>query len=188
MDPISIGLGVVGLGLQLFGGMKQAENAKQQAGVSAQIAGEEQQVNDQKQLQMQMSASRQQLEIFRNTQKAQSMGLTAATSQNAQFGSGVEGGQAEAVAQGMFNSLGVSQNLEIGNRIAGIDRGISSNRIQLAQLGGNAATDQGLVSLGGSLLKAGPTLGALGKNVGAGFGSIGNNLFGGGSPSGYGQG
>ncbi len=186
MDPITIALGIAGLGLSLFGGASQAANAKEQAQVSGQIAQDEQKVQAQKQQQVQLEAQRSSLQNFRNIQQAQDQGLSTATSQGAQFGSGLAGGQAAATNEGFQNALGINQGLEISKNIFGIDTDISSKRVQLAQLGGEAATDQGIQSLGGSLLKAGPIIGSFGKNLG-GSGSFGF-LMGGGSPSGYGTG
>jgi hypothetical protein len=187
MEPISIGLGIVGLGMQLFGGMGQAAVAKQQAQVSMGIAADEQQVQVQKQQQMQLEAQRQGLQNFRNVQQAQATSLSRATSQGAEFGSGLQGGLAGASNEGFQNALGINQNLEIGKNIFGIDTDISAKRIQMAQLGGQAATYQGEQSLGGAFLKAGPIVGAFGKNLTGSGGSFGF-MMGGGSPSGYGTG
>jgi hypothetical protein len=193
MDPISVGLGLAGLGMQLFGGLGQASVSKQQAGISAevatisgQVAGDEQKIEAQRQQQMQLEAGRLQLQNFRNVQQAKAQGLAAATAGGAQFGSGLAGAQAGATDQGLYNSLGISQNLAIGQNIFGINSDISQKRIQMAGLqsqsallGGQAATDQGYQSLGGALIKAGPTIGAFGKNIAGGGG-----LFGGGGASG----
>jgi len=168
MEPISVGLGIVGLGMQLFGGFAGAGVAKQQAQVSEEIAQDEQKINIQKQQQMQLQAQRSNLENFRNVQKAQAQSLAAATAQGAQFGSGLQGGQAQIKDQGLYNALGVNQNLQIGQNIFGINSDISAKKEQLASLGGQAATDQGIASLGGAIMKAGPIVGAFGKNFGIG--------------------
>src|ERR1700731_1216850 len=101
MDPISIGLGIAGLGMQLFGGLGQADVAKQQSQISAQIAGisggvaqDEQAIQVQKQQQMQLEASRSNLQNFRNVQQAHAQSLASATSSGAEFGSGLKGAQA----------------------------------------------------------------------------------------------
>lgn len=180
MDPLSIGIMAVGFGAQLFGGISGAGVAKQQAAVSMDEATQEQAINAQKQQQMTLQAGRMQLENFRNVQQARAQGLTSATSQGAQFGSGLQGGQAQATDQGMYNALGINQNLAIGQNIAGLNDKISADKIQMASLGGSAATDAGIASLGGAMVQAGPTIGKMGKGIS--FGGI----FGGGSPSGYG--
>lgn len=194
MDPITIGLMAVGTGLQIYGGMKQSGIAKQQAAIgqqqasiSADEAAQEQGINYQKQQQMQLQASRMQLENFRNVQRARAQGLNTAVSQGAQFGSGLQGGQAQATDQGYTNALGINQNLEIGNNIFGYNNAISQDRIksaglqsQSAALGGDAATASGISSLGGALVKTGPTIGAMAK----GINFSGLNLFSPGSLSG----
>src|SRR5258706_16049425 len=146
MDPISIGLGLAGLGLSLFGGAQQADISKQQAqisaqvaGVSGQIAGDELQVQAQKKQQMELEANRQQLQNFRNVQQARAQSLAGATSEGAQFGSGLQGGLAAASTEGGINALGISQNLEIGRNIFGIDTDISQKRIQIAGQIGRAS-------------------------------------------------
>lgn len=187
MDPISLGLGIAGLGMSLFGGLSGASVAKQQASVSENIATQEQNINQQKQQQAQLESQRMQTENFRNTQRARAQGLNSAVNQGAQFGSGLSGGQAQATDQGLFNSLGINQNMQLSNSIYADTSTINSDKIQLASLGGQAATDQGIASLGGALTKAGPIIGAFGKNATNGTGSFGG-LFGGGSPSGYGTG
>ncbi len=185
MDPITLGIGAVGLGLKLFGSLSASSDANKISQVEQQKFGVEQQVNDQRQQAMNLSARRQQLEIFRNTQRARAQGLNAAVQQGAQFGSGFAGGQASTQSQGLFNSLGVSQNQQIGNNIFGLDSRISGLNSQEAGLKGQMATDQGWSSLGGSILSSAGTLGGIAKSAGGAFGNIGGAFMGGGSPSGY---
>lgn len=187
MEPLSIGLGIAGLAMQVFGGLGAAGIAKQQAnissavaGVGGQIASDEQQINAQKQQQVQLEAQRESLQNFRNVQKAKALGLTSATAQGAQFGSGLAGGQASATDTGYTNALGINQNLGIANNVFALNADVSNKKIgiselqsQSALLGGQAATDQGIASLGGALIKSGPTIGSFAKNIGSigtGFG------------------
>lgn len=175
MDPISIGLGAVGLGFQVFGGLSAADHAEEQAKISQQISAEEKKVNEQKRLQMQLSARRQQLEIFRNMQRARAQGQNAATQQGASLGSGLQGGLAQVAAQSFFNAQGINQNLEIGENIFGLNNNISDLRARSSEVSSSAAADQGLASLGGSIVKAGPIVGAFGRNIMSyGSGSGGN--------------
>lgn len=184
MEFLSAGIGIAGLAMQLFGGLGGASVSKQQsqlnaqsAQISGQVSADEGKINEQKKMQVGLEAQRAQLENFRNVQKAQAHNLNTATQQGAQFGSGLAGGQAEAQDQGGVNALGIGQNLEISNNIFGIDADISSKRVQMAnlqsqsaQLGGDAATYQGISSLGGALVKAGPTIGSFSQNIFSGFG------------------
>lgn len=185
MDPISLAIGAVGLGMQIFGGVSSASNASAQAKVSSDEASQEQGINNAKQQAMEVNARRSQMENVRNNQRARAQATNAAVSQGAQFGSGLQGGLAQISDETQFNMLGVNQALQTGQQIAGYNNTISSDKMQLATLGGQAATDQGISSLGGALMKSGPVIGQLGQNATKGFSSIGNSFFGGGSPSGY---
>src|ERR1700722_7108390 len=95
IDPISATLGVVGLGMQLFGGFASAANAGEIASVSADEATQEQNINNQKQQAMELDARRQQLQIIRTNQQTQALAVARGTSQNAQLGSGLAGGLAQ---------------------------------------------------------------------------------------------
>lgn len=173
MDPLSIGIGIVGLGMSIFGGLSQSSNARQQAAVSSDIAQQEQGINSQKQMQQSLDAQRMQLENFRNAQRQRSLATAAAVNQGSSSGaglksSGLQGGLAGVTDMAAFNSRSITQNSQIANNIFGLTSNISSDKMKLASLGGQAATDQGIMSLGGALIKSGPTIGALGQNI---FGS-----------------
>lgn len=188
MDPLTIGIGLAGLGMSLFGGAKsssdssqiaqqQKELAQQSYGINSNISGLENQVNDQHQTQMELTSRRASLENFRNTQKAQAQGLTNATNQGAQFGSGMQGGQAEVADQGMFNDLGIKNNLEIGENIFGLNRQISKQKLDLSalqtkyagtigDLQSSLATDQGISSFGKSLSGSASMFGNMAQGMG----------------------
>lgn len=172
MDFLTAGLQVVGLGLSLFGQSQQASVAKQQAQVSGDIATQEQSINAQKQQQMQLEANRSQLQNFRTAQQLRAQATAAAVNGGAQFGSGLQGGLAGVSAQSTTNALGVNQGVEISQNIFGYNNKISSDKQQLAQLGGQAATDQGLTNIGGSLMKGASAIGGFGKDAMSFFGSL----------------
>lgn len=144
--------------MQLFGGMSASQNASEAHEIQGRIAGLEGKVNDQRRNQMELSARRQQMEIFRNAQRARAMGTNAAVNQGAQFGSGLQGGLAQVQDQSMVNSLGISQNLEIGRNIFGINDQISQQRVALSNVQSDMATNQGIASFGGSLMGAAGTI------------------------------
>src|ERR1700678_3641709 len=166
MGTVSIGLGLAGLGMQLFGGLGQANVASQQAGISAQIAGvsddvatQEPAINQQKQQQMTLEAQRSSLQNFRNVQQTKAAGLASAVSGGAEFSSSFKGAQASATSQGNYNQEGIDQSFQTGTAIFGLNSKISSDRIQMANLqsqsallGGQAATDQGIAAIGGALV------------------------------------
>lgn len=175
-DPVSAGLQVIGLGLQLYGGIEASRKAHEAANINVGIAADEQKINAQKQEAMQLSSRRQQLEVFRNQQRLRAQATNAAVNQGAQFGSGLQGGLAQVDDQSLFNAQGINQNLEIGQNIFGINNDISSKKMQLAQIGADQATATGVSSLGGALVKDGPVIGQLGSNAyGWGSRNIGVN-------------
>lgn len=159
MDPVTLAIGGVGLATSIFGGMGAAHDASQISADEQQKFGLEQQVNEQRRIQMNLSARRQQLEDFRNTQRARAMGIAAAVSQGAQYGSGAAAGAGAVKSQGLYAAQGVSQNLQIGNNIFGLDNQISGINSQEAALKGNMATNQQWASLGGSIMSNAGTLG-----------------------------
>lgn len=204
-DILSVATSAVGLGLQIFGGHKASEDASRYAQQEAQFAQQgaaiakdearqEQSINDLKQRQMEIEGNRTQIENIRNMQRARALGINSAVNQGAQYGSGLAGGLADTENQANFNILGVSQALGIGRGINNYNQAISYDKMQAADLRANQQTqqafyqarqaqNQGLMSLGGALLKAGPSVGPFAKQAG---GNNFNFLFGGGSPSGYG--
>jgi len=180
MDPVSILTGItslVGLGTSLFGGASAASDAKQAASIQSNIAGFEGQLENQRHTAMELAANRQSVETLRINQRARSTAINNATNQNAQFGSGLQGGLAQVEDQGLFNLAGINQNLEIGEAMFGINKQITGQKQQLAQVQGKQATDQGLISLGGSITKAAPTIGNIGGSIYSGVSK--NTGFGG---------
>ncbi len=158
---LSTGLGAAGLGLDIFGSIGASNAASKAAGISENITGLEGQVNAQRQLAMQVSARRQQMQIIRTNQQAKAQATAAATSQGAQFGSGLQGGLAQIAGQSGSNLLGEDQQLSIGNAIFGLDTQITQQKIAQTQAQSQGAADSGLASLGGTLLKAAPTIASL---------------------------
>lgn len=173
MDPLTLGIGAVGLGMQIFGGMSASEHADQANQVQQQIAGLEKDVNGQRRDAMELSARRQQMEVFRNNQRQRAMATNAAVNQGAQFGSGLQGGLAQVQDQSMFNSLGISQNLQIGRNIFGFNDQITSYKAQLSSIQTEMGKDQGMASLGGSISKSAGMLGQMGQSFGSGGGGGG---------------
>lgn len=165
-DPVSLGIQAVGLGLQLYSGFEQAEISKEVAQSQNIIAQQEGAINAAKQRQMELEARRMQTENIRNIQRGRAMAAQAAVNQGAQFGTGLQGGLAQVQQQGFWNMLGVDQALYTGREIAGYNQEISSQKARIASLGGDSAELQGYSSLGGALMKAGPTIGQLSQSFG----------------------
>lgn len=165
MDPLTLGISAIGLGLQAFGGFSAASKAKEAYGIQSQISGLEGQVNQQRQTAMELSARRQSMEIFRNNQRARSMAINNATNQGASYGnsSGLPGGLAQVQDQSTFNLQGINQNLEIGRNIFGLDNQISKQKLALSGVQSQMMTDQSISQLGGGITKSAGVLGSLGQ-------------------------
>ena|SRR5258706_4094899 len=178
---IGAAIGAVGLGLSIFGGASQASAAKQAAQIQGNITGLEGQVNDQRQNAMQLDARRKSLEQFRLMQRTQAAATAAATTQGAQFGSGLQGGLGQIAGQGLFNIAGINQNEEIGTNIFGLNRQVSAEKMMLSGVQTKMATAQGLSSLGGSVMQAASPISRLSQGVGFG-GSSGTSNYNSGNP------
>lgn len=173
VDPLTIGLQAGGLAMQLLGGIGAASNAREAANLNKGIAGDEQQINEQKRLQMEMSARRYQVEAMRNAQRAGAQGAAAAANQGASFGSGLQGGQAQIKDQGNFDLMGINNNLAIGENIFNTNNDISGKKMQLADVQSSQATNTALMSLGGSVVSNAGTIGNISKYVGSKMPSTG---------------
>lgn len=154
MDPISLAIGAVGLGMQIFGSAKSSSDASKyneqenaligkENAVSAQQtanaqdqARQEQSISDQKQQAMEVAGRRQQLEIVRTNQRQRAAAIQAGTNQGAQFGSGLQGGLAQIDNESAFNLTGVNSSLMTGRAIAGFNQNITNDRIAGAGLQG----------------------------------------------------
>lgn len=165
-NPIAIAGAIAGIGLSLFGGSEQAKVQKEEAGVSADIAGLEGQINTQRQRLAQVTYQRQQTENMRKTQQSASLARAAAVAgggavQGGQAGSGYAGGRAQAVEEGAFNQFNLSQDYTIGQKIFGLTGQIDQDQIRLAKLGGSAATYGGIASIGQGVTGGAMALGRL---------------------------
>lgn len=171
MDPITIGLQVVGMGMQIFGGMSAADDAKREAELSKQISGFQQKQNEVRRQQMELSASRSQIENVRNMQRARAMATASAVNQGAQFGSGLQGGIAQINSAAGWQNLGIDQNLQLGNKMFDYQNQISGLQGQMADVKGQQAEDAAWASLGGSLMKS---AGGIGNIAQTGWGAVKN--------------
>jgi len=180
MDPISLlisgGMTVASLGMSLFGSNKAAQASQQQAALSGQNAQYEMQVDQQRQQAMELDAKRKQTEVTRNMMRARSLALNTATNQGAQQGSALGGAYGQISGSTGRNTLGIGQDLSIGENIFGLNQKIDQNKVQMASLGGDIASGEGMMSFGRAL---GQSTGPL-SNMGiAGFNGL-RGMFGGG--------
>lgn len=162
------GLGALGTAGSMFSGYEASQAQSQAYGAQMNIANLGMQINQQREQQMILTSQRQNIENLRNVQKAQAMGKASAVQSGAQFGSGLAGAQGSEAAQGAMNTRNISQNLQIGETIFGLNNQIGMQEINYAQdmskannWLGMGSISSGLGSLGMGLMQAAPALAML---------------------------
>jgi len=158
MGPLSF---VVGAGLSIAGFIGGSDVAEKQAAEQKAIAADQLKLEAQKKQAMELDANRRQLEVFRNLQRARSLGLVNATAQGAGSSSGLHGGYGQAAGEANTNMLGINQALQIGRTMFDINADMSQHKMALADLGADASFYSGLGSLGNSLMGASGSIGKL---------------------------
>lgn len=133
-----------------IGAAESYEGAQAQTKAQNAITGYEEQENQVRQQQMQLNSQRSQMETLRNQQRARSLALNNATSQGAQFGSGLSGGYGQISGQANTQLLSTNQNTQLGNQMFGLDALISQQKIALSNAGSQIALGQGISSFGKS--------------------------------------
>lgn len=130
------------------------EAAAASEGINRNIIAGEQGIEGEKYKSMLLDNKRAVLETLRDQQRKNSLGLTTATAQGAQFGSGIQGARAQTSGQTGTNLLGQQQNLQVGQSIFGFNSDITQQRIALGQLQTSYARQQADVTTQESQLKA----------------------------------
>ena len=159
MNPYSIGTGIAGLGVEIYGGIESAKYAKQAAEISKQEAGTEMQQENVRQSAMHMSGQRQMLQQVRNNQMARSQALATANAEGAQKGSGLAGAYGSISGQTSTNLAGISQNLQFGDRMFELNRQLDSLKMSEADVKGRQATATGISSIGAGIMGLGKSFG-----------------------------
>lgn len=155
------GIGLAGLGVSVYGQVQQSKDEKTAYGSRIAQAQLDEQVNSQRQRQMELTYNRNSLENLRKTQQTNAMALATSTNQGAQFGSGAAGGRAQVTSAGAFNQLGMNQNYQIGENIFGLDNQIDEQKINEAKAQSAANSAGGIAAIGGDITKAAPMLASL---------------------------
>lgn len=151
-NPLAIASGVIGLGASIFGGLGQMDAAKQKAAAENQIAQLEMGQDNVRRQAMELSANRQQTEVLRNAQRARSLALNNATSQGAQFGSGLSGGYGQISGGANWNNLGITQNLGFGEKMFDLNSQINQQKMNIGDAASSSATASGYSAIGSTLL------------------------------------
>jgi len=101
--------------------------------INQQIIALQQQVEGQRRTAMELTGRRDQMEQFRQAQRARSASLVAATGAGSQFGSGLQGAYGQISGQSGVNLLGIRQNLALGRNIFDLNAGISQQQMAAQQ-------------------------------------------------------
>lgn len=178
----------IGLGSSIFGGMKSMEGAKEANQAQVNIINLEQQSEGQRKNAMELSAHRQSMEALRVNQRMRSMALNNATGQGAQFGSGLQGGEAQIQGQSEVNLLGINQNLEIGENLFNINAQKSQQQLLLAAANSKSATGNAISGMGKAVAGSIDSLSRLSSYAGGKASSLGSGNSGGsGTTNGWGN-
>lgn len=169
MNPITGGLAAIGFGMQLFGGIGASRDAAKISELSRQKIGIERENESSRHEAMLLAANRSRLEIVRNNQRARAMSITAATSQGAQFGTGLAGGLAQVDNSSRENMVSNNQQLAFGNELYENNQKISDLNWESSFYQSSQATNQGMASLGGSIMGASGTIGKISQGFGGLF-------------------
>lgn len=168
------------------GAMVQVQGAAAQNAATKAITGYEQDIEAQRFKAMELDANRQSMDVVRNLQRARALGLANATQQGASRGSGLQGGYGQASGEAGQNLLGISQNLDIGRNIFGLNSNITQQKLAYAAGGdiinqgqGIIASSQGLSAVGAGIIAQGGgqiAAGAGTSAIGQGLTSLGGSL------------
>jgi hypothetical protein len=165
MNPISAIIGLGGTALSMFGGLQASGYAKQASQISNQIFATDQQINAQREQQMELEASRQQIQNIRNMQRARAMAQNTAVNQGAQYGSALPGAYGQISGEGETNALGMNQNLAIGKNVFALNSKIDAFKQQLSGVQGQEQSALGLAGIGRGIAQASGPLGRLSKFI-----------------------
>lgn len=162
MEPFSMAaMTAVGIGFQAFGGMSSYNASKDYNAANQQKLELEKQQNAQRKLAMELDARRKSTENLRKTQQMAAVGQANASAQGAMFSSGYAGGQSQVKSQGAWNEAGISQNLQIGEKMFGIQDQMTNANIQMANAQQGMQQGQGISSFGSSLMGSAGAFGRL---------------------------
>lgn len=176
MAAITSIVAVAGLALGAFGAYQSYQGAQGQNAAQQQMIAGQQRAEGERRKMMELEHRRRTLESIRMGQRARALALTNATSQNAQLGSGLQGGYGQIAGQTGTNLLALNQAVESGRSIFDINAQISQANLAYAQAGTSVNLGQGLSSLGGSMITSLPAVSALSQTYFPNLGPAPSNM------------
>jgi hypothetical protein len=159
-NPYLAGAGAaLEVGGSIYGALEGSRFAKQKAEQEKAIARLEIEADKQRRDAMDIQARRGMLQNVRNAQQAQANALSSAVGSGAQFSSSAQSGQRQAGAEAAYGNLGISQNLQIGEKLFDINEQIDYTKMSEADTESKQATAMGIGSaftnIGKSLMNFG---------------------------------
>jgi hypothetical protein len=162
MAAVSTILAGIGLGISAAGTVAGVAAANEQNKAQKEALAADQRAEDARRRAMDLDASRKRREIIRQAQLARATALTNATAQGAEAGSGLQGGFGAISGQSGVNTLGVTQNQELGGRIFDANAQKNAAHRNAASAGSMESLAMGISSLGGALTKNAGTIARIG--------------------------
>lgn len=169
----------IGSAVSAGGAYMNYQGQRKQAAAQEQAIALQQQIEEQRQKQLNLDATRRKREIIRQSIAARAQALATVAAQNAQSGTALPSAYAGISGRSNVNLLGVEQNQEIGNSMFGLNRGLLGAYREGAAGQSMSATGQGLTSLGGMILSNATTIGRVGGTAFGGYGGGGYSTYGG---------
>lgn len=173
MPAVTAAVAAIGLGLAAGGAAMSVMAAKDASEANQGIARQEMKADRQREQAMELDAQRRLRENIRNVQRARSVALNNAVSQNAQLGTGLLGGYGQISGVGGNEMVGINQNLQIGRNLFDINRQISMYKMDLADAQYQSALGSGLTSLGGAMVNSAGTIGNIFGSANSAYGGFG---------------
>jgi hypothetical protein len=155
MNPFASALGIGGLGLELFGGLSAASDARHIADKEMQVAQNQLQEDNVRRQAMELTAQRQMVEDVRGAQARRAGVVSASVGSGAQFSSSRMGAESSVLSAAGKNIQGTSENLQFGEQMFTLDQYQDILKMDIAKLQGKQSSDQGLASIGAGMMGAG---------------------------------
>lgn len=154
------GLDLIGAGFDIYGAITGMQAANQAYGEQQQMTATEVAMNNLRQQAMQLDAGRKTIQVARETQLAKARGEAAAVNQGGSVmtgnaSTGFSGGQAQATSAGAYNTLGINQDLQIGNQLFGLQNTLTMQQLALAGYQSQENNAKGWMSIGQGIASAG---------------------------------
>lgn len=172
MAAVTAAIAAVGLGLSAYGAYQNYQGQKDTAQAQQEALAIQKQQEAERKKAMELDAARRTREMVRQQVAARGMSLATTTNQGAEGGSALQGAYGGESGRTGVNMLGVSQNLEIGREMFGLNQGLTDAYSRMSAGTSRAGLGTSLMGFGTGLIN---NLGAINR-VGGYVSSWGTNM------------